>query len=139
MITASLGSQRFENGPTYHYNASTIGELVEALHEPEPTIDYVNKLKGVNATPEEIQQVAAAGIVRLAIGSPEFKYVSEATRVLLDVCKGEADQVPADIFQDPRSWDDRYLLTGSLANAIFDSASVLATRKSINHLEPNKA
>ncbi len=129
MITASLGSHRFESGPTYHYNASKMGELVEAMLDPESTIDYVNVLPGVNATPEEVQQVAAAGIVRLAVGSPEYKYVPEAGKMLLDVCRGEADTIPKDIFKDPYSWDDWYKIRGSLANAILDSASVLATRK----------
>lgn len=130
MITVSLGSHRFESGPTYHYNASGTGQLVETMLDPEATTAYVNTLTGVNATPEEIQQVAAAGIVRLAVGT-EYKYVPEASKLLLDVCRDEAGSIPADIFIDPHSWDDRdrYKLRGSLSNATLDSASVLATRK----------
>lgn len=129
MITASLGSHRFESGPTYHYNASNAGQLVETMLAPEATTDYVNTLSGVNATPEEIQQVAVAGLVRLAVGEPEYSLIPEASKVLLDVCRGEADTIPADVFKDSHSWDDRYKLRGSLSNATLDSASVLATRK----------
>lgn len=130
MITVSLYSHRFESGPTYHYNASNTGQLVATMLDPEATTDYVNVLPGVEATSEEVQQVAAAGIVRLAVSGAEYKYVPEATKMLLDVCAGETDAIPRDIFKDPYSWDDnRYTVSGSLANAILDSASVLATRK----------
>lgn len=130
MITTSLGSHRFESGPTYHYNASNAGQLVETMFNPEPTTEYVNMLPGVDANPEEIQQVAAAGIVRLAIEKPDYKFVIEARNVLLNVCRGEADAIPRDIFKDPYSWSgDKYKLRGYLPNAILDSASVLATRK----------
>jgi hypoxanthine-guanine phosphoribosyltransferase len=107
-----------------------MGRLVDTMLDPASTTDYVNTLPGVKATPEEVQQVAAAGIVLLAVGGPEYKYVPEASKILLDVCKGEANTVPKDIFKDPYSWDDdRYKLRGSLSNTILDSASVLATRK----------
>lgn len=129
MITASLGSHRFESGPTYHYNATAVGGLVETMFEPGQTTDRINALRGVNATPEEVQQVAVAGIVRLAVSGPEYKFISQASQTLLDVCQGEVDRVPADIFKDPQSWDDRYVIGGSLANATLDSASVLATRR----------
>lgn len=130
MITASLGSHRFESGPTYHYNASNTEQLVATMLEPESTTAYVNELPGVNASASEIQEVAAAGIVRLAVAKAEYKYVPEATKVLLDVCAGEVDAVPRDIFKDPYGWGvDRYTINGSLSNAILDSASVLATRK----------
>lgn len=133
MITASLGSHRFEAGPTYHYNASNTPELIDTMFNPEATTDYVNALKDVKATPEEIQQVAAAGIVRMAIANAEYEYIPEATQMLLKVCSGNTNQVSPDIFKNPYSWSeqvyDRYKLHSSLANATFDSASVFATRR----------
>ncbi len=131
MITVSLGSHRFESGPTYHYNDSNAGQLVEAMLAPGATTDYVNTLSGANATPEEIQQVAAAGIVRLAVGESEYSFIPEASKVLLDVCMGKANKVPKDLFIGSRSWDEtpRSRLRGTLSNATLDSASVLATRK----------
>jgi hypoxanthine-guanine phosphoribosyltransferase len=133
MITVSLGSHRFESGPTYHYNASNAGQLVETMFSPDQTADCVNMLPGVDATIEEIQQVAAAGIVRLAVKGSEYEYVPEASKMLLDVCNGDIEQIPKDIFVDPYGWADnrnkRYKLRGSLANTLLDSASVLATRR----------
>jgi hypoxanthine-guanine phosphoribosyltransferase len=129
MISVSLASHRFESGPSYHYNASDAGQLVDTMFNPEPTTRYVNMLPGVNATDEEVQQVAAAGLVRLAVSEPEYKFVPEASRVLLDVCRGQTETISKDIFKDRHSWDDRYELRGDLSNAMLDSASVLATRK----------
>lgn len=130
MITASLGSHRFEAGPTYHYNASDVGQLVATMMLPESTTDYVNELSGVNATNEEVRQVAAAGIVRLAVAQAKYSLVYEATRVLLGVCGGEVGTVAEDLLKGTYKGDDlRRKIDGKLSNALLDSASVLATRK----------
>lgn len=133
MITASLGSHRFEAGPTFHYNSSNTGELIDTMFNPDATTNYVNVLKDVDATTDEIRQVAAAGIVRIAVAGAERKYIPEAKDMLLKVCSGDIDQVSKDIFTDPYKWFenayDRYKLHSRLGNATMDSASVLATRK----------
>jgi hypoxanthine phosphoribosyltransferase len=129
MITASIGSHRFEDGPTYHYNGMSARELVKTIVSPEETTDYVNVLEGVNASTVEIQQIAAAGLVRLAIEGPDYELIPEATKVLIATCREETDDISTDTLKDPHSWDDRYLLRGSLANASIDSASVLANRR----------
>lgn len=121
MITTSLGSHRFESGPTIHYNGSDAKELAEIVLNPQPTIDYVNKLPGVNTTPEEIAQVAAAGIVRLAVEQSEYYLIPKASKILLDACSGATDG--RSCLNIAQKLDRR------LDNAVLDSASVLATRK----------
>lgn len=130
MITVSRGSHRFESGPTYHFNGSNFGELSDVVLDPTSTLDYVNVLPNVNATPEEIRDVAASGIARLAIQGPETSLVERTSNVFVDVVGGGA--------LDPSQFADRYsgrwdkgkdIFRGSLANQVLDSASVLATRK----------
>jgi len=108
-----------------------MSQLVDIMFDPAQTTDYVNALPRVEATPEEIQQVATAGIVRLAVDQSDYRLIPEAGKVLLDVCRGEVDTIPTDIFQDTYVWGGRkeYKIRGSLSNATLDSASVLAIRK----------
>lgn len=82
MITASIGSHRFESGPTYQYNASSGPELNGIIIDPSSTVDYVNALPKVDATPQEIREVAAAGIVRLALEESEPELQERAGELL---------------------------------------------------------
>lgn len=125
MITVSLGSHRFESGPTYHFNGSNFGELNDIVLDPTSTVDYVNVLPDVNATPDEIRDVAASGIARLAIPGPETSLLERAGNMLVDVVGGGA----IDRSQFVRRYDGKYVLDSDLTNQVLDSASVLATRK----------
>lgn len=126
MITASLGSHRFESGPTYHFNGSNFGELINTIDDPDSTVNYVNTLKGVDATPQEIREVAASGVVSLAVGGSDFRLIELAGDLLVGVNSGE--YTVADEFTRTPSGEDVFYGRG-LANYIWDSASVLATRK----------
>lgn len=129
MITASLGSHRFEAGPTYYFNNSNVETLSNVILDPAPTVDYVNTLPGVDATPEEIRQVAASGVMRLAIQGAEFRSIPSTSRILLDVCSGD-DGIQESDFRDKQNPAGGFLFSGKrLSNAYLDSASVLATRK----------
>ena len=130
MITVSLGSHRFESGPTYHFNDSNFEELSGIVLDPTATVDYVNALSNVNATPEEIRDVAASGIARLAIQGPEIKFLERTGSMFVDVVGGGT--IDRGRFANHKSsrWDEGKDVFGSkLANHILDSASVLATRK----------
>ena len=83
MISASIGSHRFESGPTYHFNGSNFAELNRIVSDPTPTIDYINALRGVDATPQEVRDVAASGVVRLAVDDADFRVLEHATEGLL--------------------------------------------------------
>jgi|GEM_PF-5730382 len=131
MITASRGSHRFESGPTFHFNGSNFGELSDVVIDPTATVDYVNVLPSVNTTPDEMRQVAASGIARIAVAGPEIPLIERTATMLVDVVGGGTI--------DPSQYADRYsgrwdngkdVFHGrGLANQVLDSASVLATRK----------
>jgi hypoxanthine-guanine phosphoribosyltransferase len=130
MITVSRGSHRFESGPTYHFNGSNFGELSDIVLDPTSTVDYVNALPNVKATSEEIRDVAASGIARLAVQDPEMSLLERTGAMFVDVVGGGT--IDQSKFADRYSgrWDKgRGVFRGSLANQVLDSASVLATRK----------
>jgi hypoxanthine-guanine phosphoribosyltransferase len=130
MISVSIGSHRFESGPTYHFNGSTFDELSAVVADPTRTLEYINALPEVEATPEEVQAVAASGIARLALHSPELDIVQRAGNTLVNVCDGGT--VDRADFAERRSGKSVFRGQG-LGNHILDSASVLATRR--NRLE----
>ena len=126
MITASIGSHRFESGPTYHFNGSNFEELSGVVLDPSETLKYVNVLPGVEATAAEIREVAASGIARLAVHGSDFEVLQRAGNMLVDVCNGGT--IDEAEFTD--QWNGRDVFHGSgLTNHLMDSASVLATRK----------
>jgi hypothetical protein len=131
MITASIGSHRFESGPTYHLNNSNFEALSGVVHDPNPTVDYVNQLPGVDATPEEVRQVAASGITRLAVGGSELDILELAGNTLIDACDGKAIDTTAftDLWSNHWWGGTSVFHSQGLANGVLDSASVLATRK----------
>jgi len=126
MITASIGSHRFESGPTYHFNGSNFAELSEVVLDPTQTTEYVNTLPNVEATPAELREVAASGIVRLAVRGSDLELLERASSTLVGVCEGGT--IDKADFTD--RWSGKDVFRGSgLGNQILDSASVLATRK----------
>jgi hypoxanthine-guanine phosphoribosyltransferase len=128
MITASIGSFRFESGPSYHFNGSSFEELKGVILDPSPTVEYVNTLPGVDTTQEEMRQVAASGIARLAINEGfELRLLERAGEMLASVCGGSTVVDEAD-FTDRLSGNNVFHGIG-LTNQEMDSASVLATRK----------
>jgi hypoxanthine-guanine phosphoribosyltransferase len=130
MITVSKGSHRFESGPTYHFNGSNFGELSDVIIDPTSTVDYVNVLPGVNATPEEIRDVAASGIARLAVQGPEMSLLDRTGAVFVDVVGGGTIDRSQFANRYSGRWDSgKDVFGGGLANQVLDSASVLATRK----------
>lgn len=130
MITVSRGSHRFESGPTYHFNGSNFGELSDIILDPTPTVDYVNALPDVNATPEEIRDVAASGIARLAVQGPEMSLLDRTGAMLVDVVGGGTIDRSQFANRHSGRWDKYKDVFGrGLPNQILDSASVLATRR----------
>jgi hypoxanthine-guanine phosphoribosyltransferase len=126
MITASIGSHRFESGPTYHFNGSNFDELSRIVLDPAETAEYVNALPKVEATPEEVREVAASGIARLAVQGSDLEVLQRASNMLVSVCNGGT--LDRSDFTDRWSGRDVFQESG-LSNHILDSASVLATRK----------
>lgn len=125
MITASIGSHRFESGPTYHFNGSNFDELIGIVQDPAETVEYVNTLSKVEATPEEIREVAASGITRLAVQGSDLELLQHTSNTLVRVCDG--DTVDRTDYTD--QWIRKDVLRDTrLSNHILDSASVLATR-----------
>lgn len=131
MITASIGSHRFESGPSFHFNGSCVAELSDIIIDPTSTVEYVNALSGVNTTAEEMRVVAASGIARLGIENSKMSHLQTAGNTLVDVTGGGT----IDKKQYVDSWsgrlDNRHdIFHGyDLSNQVLDSASVLATRK----------
>lgn len=126
MISASIGSHRFESGPTYHFNGSKFDELSGIVLDPTETVCYVNALPKVEATPTELRDVAASGIARLAVQGPNLELLQRASCMLVSVCDGGT--VDRADFTDISKGKDFFYGT-RLTNQILDSASVLATRK----------
>ncbi|HSX43965.1 MAG TPA: hypothetical protein VLE69_01535 [Candidatus Saccharimonadales bacterium] len=125
MISASIGSHRFETGPSYHFNGSNLEQLYDVIADPTATMEYVNTLPEAEATPAEIREVAASGIVRLAVKGSNMDLLQRSSNALVDVCAGGT--IDSAGFMDRYSRD---VFKGeALNNHVLDSASVLATRK----------
>lgn len=126
MISASVGSLRFESGPTYYFNGSNFDDLISVVQDPSATADYVNALPNVGASPQEIRDLAASGIARLAVNGADMVLLHQAGEALIKVCAGNT--IDSSDFTD--TWNRNGLFRGEgLKNHILDSASVIAMRK----------